>query len=49
MGAIGAVMSAVNDALAPFGVQADRQPLRPDYIRALLRGRQGTAARSASA
>ena len=27
MGAIGAVMNAVNDALAPFGVVADRQPL----------------------
>jgi len=39
MGAIGAVMSAVNDAIAPFGVHADRQPLRPDYIRALLRGK----------
>jgi aerobic carbon-monoxide dehydrogenase large subunit len=37
MGAIGAVMSAVNDALSPFGVTADRQPLRPDYIRSLLR------------
>lgn len=37
MGAIGAVMSAVNDALAPFGVVADRQPLSPDYIRSLLR------------
>jgi aerobic carbon-monoxide dehydrogenase large subunit len=49
MGAIGAVMSAVNDALAPFGVHADRQPLRPDYIRALLRGRRSTALRSAGA
>jgi carbon-monoxide dehydrogenase large subunit len=39
MGAIGAVMSAVNDALAPFGVVADRQPLAPDYIRSLVRGR----------
>jgi carbon-monoxide dehydrogenase large subunit len=39
MGAIGAVMSAVNDALAPFGVVVDRQPLRPDLISALLRGR----------
>jgi carbon-monoxide dehydrogenase large subunit len=40
MGAIGAVMSAVNDALAPFGVVADRQPLSPDYVRALIRGRK---------
>ncbi|HEX8012802.1 MAG TPA: molybdopterin cofactor-binding domain-containing protein, partial [Casimicrobiaceae bacterium] len=39
MGAIGAVSNAVNDALAPFGVVADRQPLSPQYIRALLRGK----------
>jgi aerobic carbon-monoxide dehydrogenase large subunit len=39
MGAIGAVMSAVNDAIAPFGVVADRQPLTPPYIRSLLRGK----------
>ena len=39
MGAIGAVMNAVNDALAPFGVIADRQPLGPDYIRSLIRGK----------
>jgi carbon-monoxide dehydrogenase large subunit len=40
MGATGALPSAVNDALAPFGVVADRQPLSPMYIRGLLRGRQ---------
>jgi carbon-monoxide dehydrogenase large subunit len=39
MGAIGAVANAVNDALSPFGVVADRQPLTPMYIRALLRGK----------
>jgi carbon-monoxide dehydrogenase large subunit len=39
MGAIGSVMSAVNDALAPFGVVADRQPLSPDYIGGLIRGK----------
>ena len=39
MGAIGAVMNAVNDALMPFGVIADRQPLGPDYIRSLIRGK----------
>ena len=39
MGATGAVMNAVNDALAAFGVVADRQPLRPEYIRSLIRGR----------
>lgn len=39
MGAIGAVTNAVNDALAPFGVVADRQPLSPQYLRSLLRQR----------
>lgn len=38
MGAIGAVTLAVNDALAPFGVVADRQPLTPNTIHALLAG-----------
>ena len=37
MGAIGAVTNAVNDALAPFGVKVERQPLSPELIRALLR------------
>jgi len=40
MGAAGVIMSAVNDALAPFGVVADRQPLSPDYLRSLLRARR---------
>ena len=39
MGSIGAVCNAVSDALAPFGVVADRQPLNPQYIRSLLRGK----------
>ena len=39
MGATGALPSAVNDALAPFGVIVDRQPLSPMYLRELLRGR----------
>jgi carbon-monoxide dehydrogenase large subunit len=39
MGATGVVPSAVNDALAPFGVVAERQPLSPIYIRSLLRDR----------
>ena len=43
MGAIGAVTNAVNDALAPFGVVADRQPLSPQYLRSLLRERSETA------
>jgi len=37
MGATGALPSAVNDALAPFGVVAEAQPLSPMYIRSLLR------------
>jgi carbon-monoxide dehydrogenase large subunit len=41
MGSIGAVMSAVNDALSPFDVVADRQPLSPQYIRSLVRGKVG--------
>ncbi|HCL63426.1 MAG TPA: xanthine dehydrogenase family protein molybdopterin-binding subunit [Rhizobium sp.] len=43
MGAIGAVTNAINDALAPFGVVADRQPLSPQYLRSLVRERSGTA------
>jgi aerobic carbon-monoxide dehydrogenase large subunit len=39
MGAIGAVVNAVNDALLPFEVVADRQPLSPQYIRSLVRGK----------
>ena len=39
MGAIGAVTLAVNDALAPFGVTVDRQPITPMYVRGLLRGK----------
>jgi carbon-monoxide dehydrogenase large subunit len=37
MGAIGALTNAVNDALTPFGVVAERQPLSPMYLRDLLR------------
>ncbi len=37
MGAIGAVSLAVQDALAPFGVIIDRQPLSPEHLRARLR------------
>jgi carbon-monoxide dehydrogenase large subunit len=40
MGSIGALMNAVNDALMPFGVLANRQPLAPAYMRSLLRGNQ---------
>lgn len=38
MGAIGAVCNAVNDALTPFAVVAQKMPLSPDYVRELLRG-----------
>jgi carbon-monoxide dehydrogenase large subunit len=41
MGAIGVIASAVNDALAPFGVVAERQPLTPMYLRELMRGASG--------
>ncbi|MFQ6017462.1 MAG: xanthine dehydrogenase family protein molybdopterin-binding subunit, partial [Kiloniellaceae bacterium] len=37
MGSIGAVCNAVSDALQPFGVVVERQPLSPDYIRSLVR------------
>jgi carbon-monoxide dehydrogenase large subunit len=37
MGAIGAVTNAVNDALAPFGVCVEKQPLTPYAIRDVLR------------
>jgi carbon-monoxide dehydrogenase large subunit len=37
MGAIGALGNAVNDALAPFGVVAERGPFAPQAIRVLLR------------
>jgi carbon-monoxide dehydrogenase large subunit len=39
MGALGALTNAVNDALAPFGVVADRHPLTPMLLRDLLRGK----------
>jgi carbon-monoxide dehydrogenase large subunit len=37
MGAIGVVTNAVNDALAPLGVVAERQPLTPMTLRELIR------------
>jgi carbon-monoxide dehydrogenase large subunit len=42
MGAIGVISSAVNDALSPFGVVADRQPLSPIYLRELIRSKAVT-------
>lgn len=44
MGAVGAVTGAVNDALAPFGVVAERQPLTPAAISRLLAHAEGSAA-----
>lgn len=40
MGAIGAVSNAVNDALSPFDVKVDKQPITPNYIRSLLRNKE---------
>lgn len=37
MGAIGALVNAVNDALTPYGVVAERQPLTPMTLRELMR------------
>lgn len=37
MGAIGAIGNAVNDALAPLGIEATQQPFSPEYLRSLLR------------
>ena len=36
--AIAALPNAVNDALVPFGVVVERQPLSPMYLLDLLRG-----------
>jgi carbon-monoxide dehydrogenase large subunit len=45
MGAVGAVPIAVADALVPFGVVVDRQPLTAPYVREMLRA-SGEAART---
>jgi CO/xanthine dehydrogenase Mo-binding subunit len=36
-GAPAAILNAVNDALAPFGVRLTQQPITPDLIRSALR------------
>jgi carbon-monoxide dehydrogenase large subunit len=41
-GAPGAILNAVNDALAPFGVRLTRQPITPDLIRSALRQARGS-------
>ncbi|MCX7230654.1 MAG: xanthine dehydrogenase family protein molybdopterin-binding subunit [Burkholderiales bacterium] len=42
MGAIGALAGAINDALAPLGVVAERQPFTPMALRDLIRAGQHT-------
>jgi carbon-monoxide dehydrogenase large subunit len=37
IGAPAAVLNAINDALAPFGVEIDEMPATPQRIRAALR------------
>jgi len=39
MGAIGVVCNAVSDALSPFGIVIEEQPLSPGKIKSLLRSR----------
>jgi carbon-monoxide dehydrogenase large subunit len=46
MGAIGAIGNAVNDALAPLGVEATQQPFSPEYLRSLLRPKSNPLAPS---
>lgn len=43
MGAIGAASLAVQDALAPFNVVVDRQPLSPQNVRAMIRAAAAAA------
>jgi carbon-monoxide dehydrogenase large subunit len=38
IGAPAAIINAINDALAPFGVEIDEIPATPRKIRAALRG-----------
>lgn len=40
MGAIGAVCNAVSDALSPYGIVIEKQPLTPSNIRSLLRAKE---------
>ncbi|MBV9348594.1 MAG: molybdopterin-dependent oxidoreductase, partial [Pseudolabrys sp.] len=43
IGAPAAIVNAINDALAPFGVQIDEMPATPQRIRAALRAREKAA------
>ncbi len=47
IGAPAAVLNAVNDALAPFGISLDEVPATPQRIRAALRVPKGSAATAA--
>ena len=40
-------MNAINDALAPFGVEIDEMPATPQRIRAALRAKQSVAKKTA--
>jgi carbon-monoxide dehydrogenase large subunit len=43
IGAPGAVINAINDALAPFSVQIDEMPATPQRVRAAIRAAERTA------
>ncbi len=43
IGAPAAVINAINDALAPFGVEIDEMPATPQRIRAALRAKENAA------
>jgi len=43
IGAPAAVISAINDALSPFGVEIDEMPATPQRIRAALRAKENAA------
>ena len=47
IGAPAAVVNAINDALAPFGVQIDEIPATPQRIRAALRIAEKAARKTA--
>jgi carbon-monoxide dehydrogenase large subunit len=47
IGAPAAVINAINNALAPFGVEIDEMPATPQRIRAALRAKQSVAKKTA--
>jgi carbon-monoxide dehydrogenase large subunit len=48
MGSIGALTNAVNDALSCLGVEVNRQPLTPMYLRGLIRQAAHSSTKTAS-